>query len=200
MLRDFAASDLPQVGQPASAEHLWKFIDTGLVPASLPDYAPHLRKELRERGGILLLDGLDEVPEADQRRTQIRQAVEDFKASFPRALSWSPVAPTPTRTRTGGCPASRRPFWRPSRPARCAASSTAGTPTSANQPPRSPQDAQGRAEVLKRAISAGDRLQALAERPLLLTLMASLHARAAAPCPRSARGAIRRRRRPAAGL
>ncbi len=52
--------------------------------AALSEYIPLLKKELRDQGGLLLFDGLDEVPEAEQRREQIKQAIESFVSSFPR--------------------------------------------------------------------------------------------------------------------
>jgi hypothetical protein len=83
ILRDFAARGLPPTDQPAKAKHLWDFISKELEDATLGHYAPYLQQHLQTEGGLLLLDGLDEVPEADQRRTQIKQAVEDFACAFP---------------------------------------------------------------------------------------------------------------------
>ncbi len=83
VLRDFAARGLPPIGQPASAKHLQAFIAAELDAAGLAAYAPMLSKHLHEQGGVLLLDGLDEVPEADRRRAQIIQAIQDC------AKTWS---------------------------------------------------------------------------------------------------------------
>jgi hypothetical protein len=83
VLRDFAAIGLPPRGKPASAEHLWEFIENELKEAARQDYARYLKRALQKSGVLLLLDGLDEVPEAEQRREQVKQAVEDFVESFP---------------------------------------------------------------------------------------------------------------------
>ena len=176
ILRDFAARGLPPAGQRATAQHLWQFIAGELAPHELSAYAEPLQKELREKGGLLLLDGLDEVPEALQRRAQIKQAVEDFSASFPRCRILV----------TSRTYAYQQQDWRLPQ-----FSEAVLAPFSSGQirgfvehwyrhigrlRGLHPDDAQGRAELLKRAIFNSDRLQGLAERPLLLTLMASLHA------------------------
>ncbi len=176
ILRDFAARGLPAAGVKTTAQHLWNFITSELATATLGDYADHLRQELLKKGGLLLLDGLDEVPEADKRRNQIKDAVEDFAAVYPRCRILV----------TSRTYAYQKQDWRlPD------FSETILAPFNKGQIERfidrwygyigalrglNPDDARGRAELLKRAVFASDRLQSLAERPLLLTLMASLHA------------------------
>lgn len=176
VLRDFAARGLPPVGQPATAAHLWRFIVAELKEATLGGLAQSLGEELHQQGGLLLLDGLDEVPEAEQRRVQIKQAIEDFARTFKRCrimiTSRTYAYQQQDWRLTGFAEAVLAPFsqgqmrrfverWY----AHVAA--VRGLKT---------EDAQGRAELLKRAIFGSERLTGLAERPLLLTLMASLHA------------------------
>lgn len=176
ILRDFAARGLPEAGAEATANHLWRFIAAELETATLGDYAPHLRDELLKKGGLLLLDGLDEVPEAHQRRTQIKQTIEDFAATFRHCRILV----------TSRTYAYQKQDWRLPNFAQAVLASFSdgqirrfvehwydhiGTLRGLHA-----DDAKGRAELLKRAIFSSERLQALAQRPLLLTLMASLHA------------------------
>lgn len=60
VLRDLAARGLPESGEPANGDTLWAFIVAELGQ-TLQEYAPHLKKTLQEAGGLILLDGLDEV-------------------------------------------------------------------------------------------------------------------------------------------
>jgi hypothetical protein len=175
-LRDVAATALPPAGTPLSNHALWQFIEGELQEAGASDYAPHLRKTLLEEGGLILLDGLDEVPEAEQRRAQIRQAVEDFVSAFPRCrvLVTSRIY---AYQNPGWClrdfaEATLAPFS--AEQIRCFIDGWYAHIAERERLP--PEDAAGRAALLKRAVFTQPALYELAQRPLLLTLMASLHA------------------------
>jgi hypothetical protein len=177
VLREFVARGLPHTSQHAmvSGDSLWRFIIAEL-PETLRPFEPSLRQQLLRTGGLLLLDGLDEVPEADQRRVQVKTAVEQFAAAFPKVR----VLVT-SRTY-----AYQRQDWKLR-----GFAETVLAPFGEAQMRRfvdrwyayvgqarrlSTDDTQGHATLLKQAIARTPRLYELATRPLLLTLMASLHA------------------------
>jgi formylglycine-generating enzyme required for sulfatase activity len=177
ILREFVARSLLAAGQAAevTGDTLWNHI-VETLPSTLRDFAQPLRDELEHTGGLLLLDGLDEVPEADQHRAQVKSAVEQFATLFPkvRILVTSRIY------------AYQRQDWK------LRGFTEAGlAPFSAAQirafverwyahvgPARglSANDIRGQTLLLNDAIRRNPHLSELAVRPLLLTLMASLHA------------------------
>jgi formylglycine-generating enzyme required for sulfatase activity len=175
ILRDFAVRGLPNIGQIASAKHIWKFIKDELDGAALSEYIPFLKKELRDQGGLLLFDGLDEVPEVEQRREQIKQAIESFVSTFPRCrfvvTSRTYAYQNQNWKLNGFSEAILAPYTK----AQIIEFVDRWYAHIARARKQNVEDAKGKAALLKRAIISNDRLMGLAERPLLLTLMASLH-------------------------
>lgn len=175
VLRDFAARGLPRAGQGATGDHLWRFIMAELGD-TLADYAPHLKRELRETGGLVLVDGLDEVPEADERRMQVKQAVQGFARDFPRCRFVVTSRTYAYQRQNWKLPGFSEAVLAPFSPAQIEQFVDGWYAHLAVVRGQHAEDAQGRATLLKEAIRRSARLAELAERPLLLTLMASLHA------------------------
>lgn len=173
ILRDLAAKSLPEPDRPATADHLWAYLD---AHSHTPAFVPFLREHFQHQGGLLLLDGLDEVPEADVRRAQVVQLVADLKATLPKARILVTSRPYAYRQQdwqlSGFAVALLAPFTAGQIRRfidRWYAYSAAGrgwTEAKATQD----------AAELRRTIADRPELRDLAERPLLLTLMTSLHA------------------------
>lgn len=175
VLREFAARGLPARGR-GSARHLVDFITESLRERSLQDFAGSLQTHLKERGGLILLDGLDEIADAERLRPMIKEVITDFRQVHGKCRLLV----------TSRTYAYQRQDWKlPD------FTEVIIQPFNDNQINNfvelwyahigqlrgwAGEDIQARAAVLKTAITRSDRLRELAERPLLLTLMASLHA------------------------
>ena len=175
VLRNFAAQSDDRTGR-GPGDQLWSYVCRHLGQ-SLADFVPLLNKYLLEEGGILILDGLDEVPEADHCRDIVKNAVIGFRRQFPKVRILL----------TSRTYAYQRQEWK--LPDFVEAVLAPFTQKQINtfvdrwyshmanvRSTMTDEDAQGRATLLKAAIERSPYLLELAVRPLLLTLMASLHA------------------------
>lgn len=176
VLRDVVARVLPDENQEAKAEHLWEFITKDLEAAVLSDYAPHLYRELLDKNCLLLLDGLDEVPEASNRRAQITRMVEDFRATFSKCRILVTSRTYAYQKQDWRLPGFAEALLAPFSRGQILSFIRRWYAHIAALRGMDQADAQGRAQVLTTAVLGSERLLDLAARPLLLTLMASLHA------------------------
>jgi hypothetical protein len=181
VLREVAARCIPLDAPSGEAGILWRALHTDLA-AHLGDGAadrllPYIQDRLLHEGGLILLDGLDEVPEANRRRHCLLEAVADLAAALPPERCRLVVTARPY--------AYADPCWH-----------LPGFDTLVLAPFDDGQTArfvarwyqavgpvmgwdetttQSRGDRLKQALDDRPYLADLATRPLLLTLMATLH-------------------------
>jgi formylglycine-generating enzyme required for sulfatase activity len=177
ILREFVARGLTVAGEPTavSEDVLWRFI-LDEIPEPLRDFGPALQREWLHRGGLLLLDGLDEVPEADRRREQVKTAVERFVAVFPRVRVLVTSRTYAYQRQDWKLNSFREAVLAPFDAAQIHQFVERWYVYVGQVRNLSADETQGRAVLLNAAIAGNPRLFELATRPLLLTLMASLHA------------------------
>ena len=173
-LKEFAAQVDP--AEKGCASMLWRYVEQDLKSAELGGYFAALKNEFLHPGGILLLDGLDEVPEEKNRRPQIKAAVEDFIKVFPKCHVVVTSRPYAYRNQDWRIPGLSATTLAPFEKGQIVRFVDRWYARYAQMKRLNPKIARGRAELLKQAIFKNERLLELARRPLLLTLMASLHA------------------------
>jgi formylglycine-generating enzyme required for sulfatase activity len=174
-LRELVATGVFADHEQGSAEKLLTYITQELRRVNHAEYAPYLEQELRESGGLLLLDGLDEVADGANQRRQICQAIAEFGALYPRCrivLSSRPYAyQDPAWQLPGFTEVILAPFddWQIERFV-----DTYYAHLLHAQGAATLNNSQAQADRFKAEIKANVYLRELATTPLLLTLMVSL--------------------------
>jgi len=177
-LREYAALSLPQ------GLSLWDHLKKGWKDA-LEGFADPVRRHLLEQGGLLVLDGLDEVPEASGCREKVKAAIQAFQKDFPNVrllITSRTYAYLHQQWRLPGfesaeLAAFEKEQWEAFIDKWYAELAIVRRNFAADA-------ATHKAGELKQAIGERPHLQELAASPLLLTLMASLHALRGGTLPR----------------
>ena len=174
ILRDFSVSEFfPDKKEIADAHQILSFIESSLVSSGCSDYFIILKERMRQGSVLVMFDGLDEVPKADDRRKQILQCIEGFANSFSKCrllVTCRPYAYQDKQWRLRGFSDTRLAdfgrgqmirFIRRWYESNCDLDGV---------------NKKQRAEKLQSAILGRENLTELAKRPLLLSLIAYLHA------------------------
>lgn len=174
ILRDFSASEhFPAEHDKGDTCHIMAFLRTQLARSECQHYFEILEQRLRAGKVLVMFDGLDEVPQAGERRKRLVACIEGFTKTYSQCRMLVTCRPY----------AYRDPQWQ----LRSFAVSHLA-PFSRGQMIRfiqrwyaslgtlEPAAAAARGEKLQRAVLGRSSLRDLAERPLLLSLIAYLHA------------------------
>jgi formylglycine-generating enzyme required for sulfatase activity len=181
-LREAAARCIPADATQGAAEMLWDALHADIAaqlgkPAA-DKLFPYLQRRLLSEGGFILLDGLDEVPESGGHRKVLLEAVARLADALPKGKTRILVTARPYAY---AGPERRLPGFPPP---------LALAPFSEGQVERfierwyqaarpamgwNADTARGKGEQLRAALQDRPYLGDLASRPLLLTLMATLH-------------------------
>ncbi|GAB4542445.1 MAG: SUMF1/EgtB/PvdO family nonheme iron enzyme [Anaerolineales bacterium] len=85
-----AATEIPDDEKTDSVDILWNALKTYLIKKLGVEQAdllfPHLQKTIKTTPCLIMLDGLDEVPEAERRRPRLLKAIEDFSAPLEQSI------------------------------------------------------------------------------------------------------------------
>ena len=181
VLRQVAARCIPLDAEKGTAGMLWQALYADLTDhlgeAAAARLWPHLQQRLLQEGGLILLDGLDEVPEASRRRQCLLEAVADLAAALPAGRSRVVVTARPYAYAD---PTWRLPGFRTLAIAPFDDGQIARFVARWYQAVRpvmgwDADTAQDRGDRLTQALDERPYLADLASRPLLLTLMTTLH-------------------------
>jgi len=172
ILRNMVAKALPIPPQTTPADHFLAFVEQMLSENGLSACWPALRQNIEQGKALLLFDGLDEVPETDEFRSQVYEIIEDCARCFRacRILVTSRTYAYQRRlakfTDTVLLPFEEGQIrWF----ARCWYAHVASLQG------KSEQEAEQLARAMQDEIFADRRILDMARRPLLLTMIADLH-------------------------
>jgi formylglycine-generating enzyme required for sulfatase activity len=174
ILRDFSASGhFPTEQDKGDACYLVAFLRTQLARSECQPYFEVLEQRLRAGKVLVMFDGLDEVPQAGERRKRLVACIEGFAKTYSQCrilVTCRPYAYCDPQWQLRGFAVSHfAPFSRGQiiRFIQCWYRSL-GT--------LDPEAAVARGAKLQRAVLGRSSLRDLAQRPLLLSLIAYLHA------------------------
>ncbi len=176
VLRDYAARGLPD------GKGLWDFIGEELARVEtrdgpLSDCLPVIQEHLEQKNGaILLLDGVDEVPEAHRYRLRLKEAVKQFASDFPHCrilVTSRPYAYQDPKAHLARFEVRRLAPFTPEQVERFIRRWYEHV--GVKDPSLGPTSAARYADQLTHTVQTNPRIAELAPNPLLLTLMASLH-------------------------